>query len=249
MTGAILLCIILYIIILLVTVFIAMNRSKKALQKATERLEKEYAKKQQNLEAGRELLISQIQPHFLYNVLNTLKYLCKHDPTEAAVSIDKLSAFLRRSMDTFVSTKCIPFEQEMELVENYVYLEKRRFGDKVEVEYDIKATDFLLPALSIQPMVENAIKHGITKKIGGGKVWIKTYEDDDHYIVEIIDNGVGFYAKDLDESDGRTHIGIKNTEKRMESMCHGTFHIESAVGGLTKVSMTIPKDQSENANG
>lgn len=241
--GIILLFLMLYIAILFITIFIVKNRSKTAQKIAIEKLEKEFEKKQQNLEAGSEILISQIKPHFIYNVLNTIKYLCKHNPEEAAVVIDKFSVFLRQSMDSFVSAKSVPFKEEMEILENYIYLEKCRFGDKVEVEYDINNTDFILPVLSVQPMVENAIKHGITKNIGGGKVWVKTYEDKDNHMVEIIDNGVGFYAKDIDKNDGKTHIGIKNTKRRIETMCHGTFRIESEVGGLTKVLMTIPKEK------
>lgn len=215
---------------------------KRIRQEAALAVAEEYESKMKSLAEGQALLISQIQPHFLYNVLNTIKYLCKRNPDEALEAIDRFSAFLRKSMDSFNSTECIPLEQELDIVKNYVYLEKCRFGDKVEVYYEIQSKDFNVPPLSIQPMVENAVKHGITKNLGGGHIWIKTYEEPDNYVVEIVDDGVGFYVGTKAADDGKSHIGIKNTAQRIKTMSKGTFSVESEVGSSTRVLITIPKE-------
>lgn len=230
------------IVVVVAAIFILKRWKESIIKKTTDSLTKEFEAKLEGIAGGQDILMSQIQPHFLYNVLNTIKYFCKQNPAEAAIVIDKFSAFLRKSMDVFSSRECIPFEQEIEIVKNYVYLEKRRFGDKVEVIYDLKTTDFFVPSLSVQPMVENAIKHGITKKMGGGQVWISTYEDSANNYIEIRDNGVGFYVNGPKKDDGKSHIGIENTAKRIEVMCNGKLSIESEPESITKVLIELPKN-------
>lgn len=235
---------IIILIIVVVIVFIISRWEESVKRKTIDSLTKEFEKKLEGITEGQEILMSQIQPHFIYNVLNTIKYFCKNNPNEALIVIDKFSLFLRKIMDVFSSKECIPLEQEMDIVKNYVYLEKCRFGDKVDVIYDIQSTDFNVPPLSIQPMVENAIKHGITKKMGGGQVWVKTYEDSENNYVEIRDNGVGFYVGGPEKIDGKSHIGIKNTSKRIEVMSLGELNIESEPGRITKVLIRLPKNVS-----
>lgn len=233
---------IIIILVIVVVAFLLSHWEEHIKAKTTATLTKEFEARIESISESQEILISQIQPHFLYNVLNTIKYLCKRNPDEALIAIDRFSLFLRKSMDAFNSKECIPLLQELEIVENYVYLEKCRFGDKVEVIFDIICDDFKVPSLSIQPMVENAIKHGITKNIGGGTVWINTYEKDESNIVEIRDNGVGFYVDAPNPDDKKSHIGLKNTAKRIETMSHGSFTIKSEPGSQTVVIMKIPKE-------
>lgn len=208
-------------------------------------LEKKYAIENENIKSNamysQEILRSQIQPHFIYNVLNTIKYLCKKNPNEALEAIDALSAFLRQSMDSLSNVSGVLFQDEIEIVKDFIFLEKKRFGQRLEVKYNITCQDFTVPALSVQTIVENAIKHGITKKIGGGCVWIETLENDTEYQVIITDNGVGFRMEDK-KNDDRSHVGIENTNKRLDILCGGHLDIESEIDVMTKVVMHIPKE-------
>lgn len=197
-------------------------------------LEKELAESQMNI------MISQIQPHFLYNALNTIQYLCENDPKLAGKTVGNFSKYLRGNMDSVAYKKPIPLSQELAHLEEYLAIEKLRFDD-VEVIFHIEAEGFLLPALTIQPIVENAIRHGVALKEHGGTVTVSTYEDEQNWYIEISDNGNGFATSGLPE-DGRSHIGIENTRQRIHTMCEGTLEIQSNPGIGTTVKITIPKE-------
>ena len=115
-----------------------------------------------------------------------------------------------------------------------------RFSDRINIVYDVQATDFYVPPLSIQPIVENAIKHGILKKLEGGTLTLKTFETADAYIVEITDDGIGFSIDDVRFDDNR-HFGLKNIQYRLEKMCRSELRVESEIGKGTKVSITFHK--------
>jgi len=199
-------------------------------------LEKE---KQALQEAKISIWLSQIQPHFLYNTLTVIRYLCDTDPDMAKECINDFSIFLRGNMDSLSSTKPIPFEQELKHVNSYLRLEQQRFGDTLTFEYNLQTTDFLIPALSLQPLVENAIRHGIRKKETGGNIRISTTEDDIFYYLIVEDNGIGF---DTSSIFSKKHIGIKNTKKRLQLVCNGQLKIESILNQGTTATITIPKE-------
>lgn len=184
-------------------------------------------------------MLSQIKPHFLLNCLITIKYLCKRDSNEAVEIIDRFSAFLRGSMDALTLKHNIPFERELDFVENYLYLEKKRFGDALQVIYDIQEKDFLIPALTVQPIVENAVRHGIRKKLEGGCVIISSFRDEDYYIVKVEDDGVGFDTDKRNDND-RNHVGIANVTTRLNIMCEGKLEITSVKNEGTSVLIKIP---------
>ena len=132
----------------------------------------------------------------------------------------------------------IPFERELAHVKKYVSLEHLRFGDKVKVNLDINQTDFLLPPLTVQMLVENAIKHGITKKYEGGTVNISTNKDDRGFIIKVEDDGVGF---DADSPIGEKHIGIRSIKNRLERFVSGgSLIVESKPGKGTVATVIIP---------
>ena len=170
--------------------------------------------------------MSQIQPHFVYNSLSSISTLIPIDPKKAQEALDNFTEYLRHNISSLTETKLIPFDNELKHVETYISLEKIRFNDRINVTYDIKAKDFYVPPLSIQPIVENAIKHGILKKIEGGNLIIKTYETEKSYVVEVIDDGVGFDISSID-FDSNKHFGINNIKQRLKSMCNGTLEITS----------------------
>lgn len=185
-------------------------------------------------------MISQIQPHFLYNALGTIRALCTRDPELARKAIDQFSLYLRANMDSLTEKECIPFQRELEHVQSYLYIEKLRFGDKLKIEYDLRETEFKCPALSLQTMVENAVKHGLGNKEEGGTLTILTRGSSTYYQIQIIDNGVGFDTTNQSHT-GKGHVGIENTRKRISGMCGGEMAVKSTVGTGTIVTIRIPK--------
>ncbi len=186
------------------------------------------------------IMLSQLQPHFLYNVLNSVYYLCRHDPEAARDMIDKFSDYLRNNLASLEQTELIPFREEYQHVQTYLSLEELRFGASLNVVYDIGTEDFLLPPLSVQPLVENAVRHGVTKKEGGGTVRLTTRETADSFVVTVSDTGRGF-DPDHYMDDGKIHVGIRNVRKRLEYMSGGTLTIVSAPGEGTSAIITLPK--------
>ncbi len=187
------------------------------------------------------LMMSQINPHFMYNTLTTIASLCEIDPRQAKTLTIEFSSFLRQNLDTMTSSELIPFEQELRHVGCYLKIEKARFKDKVNVVYSIDCKNFAVPALTIQPLVENAVKHGITKKRGGGTVKISTYHKEKSYVIEIKDDGVGFDTEMVLANNDR--IGINNVRSRLKEMCGGTVEIKSMVGVGTRITVEIPDNK------
>ena len=130
----------------------------------------------------------------------------------------------------------MPFERELKHVKNYFLIEKKRFGDRVNIEYDIKDDEFLIPSLTLQPLVENAVKHGLCKKKGGGTIWISTERGQDVIKIVISDDGVGFDVNQKVDNDKREHVGIYNVQTRIKDMCNGTLDVSSIPGHPTSFS-------------
>ena len=185
------------------------------------------------------IMLSQIQPHFVYNSLSAISTLITIDPEKAQEALDNFTEYLRRNLSSLTDVKLIPFEDELKHIETYISLEKLRFDDRINVIYDLKTTDFNVPVLSIQPIVENAIKHGILKKVEGGTLKISTYEADDSYDIVIEDNGVGFNNDDVKKEEN--HYGIDNIEYRIKNMCNGSLDIKSVINKGTIVTITLKK--------
>ena len=192
-----------------------------------------------NRELQIKMMLSQIHPHFIYNSLSSISTLITIDAEKARTAMDNFTEYLRRNFSSLTETKLIPFEDELKHIEAYVACEKMRFGDRVSIIYDIQTSEFYLPPLSIQPIVENGIKHGILKKIEGGRLTLRAYENDDSYIVEVIDDGVGFRVEDIDSND---NIGINNVRYRVENICGGDVEIKSKSGSGTHITVTFPKE-------
>ena len=206
-----------------------------------------YQRMQKELyEAKVSVMVSQIQPHFMYNALSSIAMLCTIDPKTARKATTTFAKYLRGNMDSIKQTNPVPFTQELEHLKKYLYIEQLRFGDMLNIEYDIQATDFVLPLLSIQPLVENAVKHGVGMKKQGGTVTISTRETLDAFEVIISDDGVGFDTSAERKDDGRSHIGMENTRKRIKEMCGGEVRIESKIGEGTVATVVLPKEGQKN---
>ena len=185
------------------------------------------------------LMLSQIAPHFIYNSLTTIQGLCERDPKLAKETVGEFAGYLRGNLESLSEEGTISFERELKHVQCYLAIEKKRFGDRVNVEYHIQEEDFMIPALTLQPIVENAVKHGICKKENGGTVYISTERKAERIYVTVRDDGVGF---DMDkQKQSGSHIGLSNVRSRLRSMCHGSLLIESREGAGTVVVIALPQ--------
>lgn len=190
-----------------------------------------------------KIMVSQIQPHFMYNALSSIAMLCKIDPDTANKATITFAQYLRGNMDSLNQTAPIPFEQELEHLKKYLYIEELRFGKKLKIEYDIQATAFVLPQLTIQPLAENAVKHGISKKRGGGTLTIASRETPSAFEVIVSDDGTGFDVNEK-KDDGRSHVGMENVTRRLKEMCNADVIITSEVGKGTEAKIIIPKEKN-----
>jgi HAMP domain-containing protein len=195
------------------------------------------------------IMLSQIQPHFLYNALAVISRLCDKDSAKAKRATINFSNYLRANMNLLESAEPIPFENELNHTISFLNLENAMYGDALNVIYDIQTKNFKLPALTVQPIAENAIKHGIGKKEGGGTVTISTKETEYNYLVIITDDGVGFEQERTDNgiypNDGEKHIGINNVRLRLSTQCGGSLEIKSVIGTGTRVTISIPKSEEK----
>ena len=190
-------------------------------------------------EYNAKLMLTQVQPHFLLNTLSTIQYLCKADSQAAAETISDLGVYLRNNMEFATTTELISFDKELSHIEKYVSIEQKRFGDRIKVVYDIKEKDFELPALTVQPLVENAIKHGISKKRSGGTVELSTWRGVDKIHIIVKDDGVG-YDTEKPFSDDRVHLGLSIVTDRLKRLCGGDVLITSECNKGTICEITIP---------
>lgn len=184
-------------------------------------------------------MMSQIRPHFIYNTLGSIEQLCEIDPEKAGELVHNFAKYLRGNFRELDNPKPIRMSQEMEHVRYYISIENVRFPD-MSISFELNSEDFNLPALTIQPIVENAIKHGLMKLQKGGSIRIKSYETDTHNCVSVEDDGVGFDTSILNES--REHVGIRNIRGRLKEMVGGVLEIESTPGVGTKAVIKIPKE-------
>ena len=193
------------------------------------------------------LMLSQIKHHFLYNSLTAIRHLCETEPKKARQAVSDLSMFIRGNMDSLECKEPIPFEKELNHVEHYLALEEQRLGNRICVVYEIEARNFSIPPLTLQPIVENAFRHGILKRDEGGTVRICTKEMKESYVVTVADDGVGFGKSVREAAKGRSHVGIQNVRERLKLMCSGTLEVSGEAGKGTVVTITIPKG-SEDGN-
>ena len=199
-------------------------------------------KQQEEQDTKVAIMLAQIQPHFLYNSLNSIAILCEINPKQAHDLTIKFSQYLRNNIDALSKEAPILFRTELRSIKNYLEIEKIRFSDKLNIVENIQVSDFYVPVLTIQPLVENAVKHGISKKPTPGVLMLTTTQDTNNYYVIIEDNGVGFDTSILDikEKLGKS-IGVSNVRYRLKSMVGGDVSFESAIGKGTKVTVTLPK--------
>ena len=184
-----------------------------------------------------KLLQRQVSPHFIYNALTAIQAL-PGNPDETKRAIGDFAKYLRESLSTINENTLIPFAKELENVQIYFRLEKIRFGETLRVVFDIKETEFNLPAMSVQILAENAVKHGVSVRREGGTVRISSMHDGDDIVICVEDDGVGF---DVNKQMDSSHIGIDNVRDRLKTMVDGELIILSEPGKGTVAQIRIPR--------
>lgn len=187
----------------------------------------------------------QMQPHFIYNALGSIREIVLENPEEGAELIYSFTQFLRACLKSMTSNEMISFEQEINNIDAYINIEKMRLGEKLHIIFDIKENKFLIIPLGIQPLVENAIRHGICKKRGKkGTVIIRSYKNAESFVIEVEDDGIGFDVERTItriENHEQDSIGIQNLIMRFKEQLDGEVEILSEVGKGTLVRVKIPE--------
>ena len=193
--------------------------------------------------------ISQMQPHFLYNTLGSIREVVLTNPEYGADLLYDFTTHLRASISAMSSDDEIWFSQELENIRAFVNIEKMRFGDRLDVVYDVEVEDFKIIPFGIQPIVENAIKHGIYEKgVAGGTVVLKAWETEDFWEVSVVDDGIGFDPDEVRrqvDSGERDSTGLQNLIFRLENMMGAEVELTSLIGAGTTVLVQIPKRGSD----
>ena len=184
-----------------------------------------------------QIMMTQIQPHFIFNTLTAIRALCKKDQKAAVRTIGLFSDYLRQNLESLDKSELIPLVKELEHTRIYTEIEMIRFPN-IRVEYDIRDEDYGIPALTIQPIVENAIRHGVRSRTEG-IVRVTAYRQGNEHLIVIQDNGIGF-EKLPDKDENGKHIGISNVKERLEQMCGGRMEIDSIPDEGTKITIRIP---------
>lgn len=188
------------------------------------------------------LVLSQIKPHFLFNSMAAVMDLCDTDPAEAKAALQELSDYLHYKISALSGSYTVSFQEDLDFLKNYLKLEKRRFGSRLNVEFDIRASDFQIPLLTLQPLVENAIRHGISKKPQGGTILVRSWENAEYCTILVDDDGLGFDTHKPYDTPGE-HIGLANVRTRLAALCGGSLTVRSVPGAGTTVEITIKKNR------
>lgn len=231
-----------FIMVIVIVVRIIPSHINAAIKARELEVEKQ-ALKAELQESRISIMLSQMQPHFIFNTLNTIYHLCEFDPEIARSTINSFSKYLRNNINNLGHSDMITFEKEMSFVRNYLDIEKVRFDDELEINFDLAVTSFKLPVLTVQPIVENAVKHGTSKKEGVSTLTISTRETETCYEIEVRDTGIGFDTTHQ-PGDEHKHVGITNVRQRLEHLCSGTLTIESTLGEGTTATIRIPKKEN-----
>ncbi len=219
-------------------------------QKQIEILSKENEQLANKLELA--FLNAQIKPHFLFNSMNTIVSYCNEDSKKVSELLIALSKHLRGTLDMKNLKDMITLDKELEYVKAYIQLEQARFS-KIEIVYDIEENLFVkIPPLIIQPLVENAIIHGLRKKGNSGVIILSIYETNEKCVISVMDNGVGIDKEKLKSilsiESSKESIGLYNITKRLERIYGKGLMIESALGEGTKVSFEVLKGEKNEGN-
>ena len=186
------------------------------------------------------LSLNEIRPHFIFNSLLAIKQLCIEDPKTAAKALQHFATYLRANLDAVSGEELVGFDRELECIKEYVALEQADPASGFRVEYKTEFTDFKIPLMSVEPMVENAIRHGISRQ--NGLITVSSALEGGNVVVCVEDNGSGFGSETRQQAEHRS-IGIQNSRDRLKYLCKGELSIINTGRG-TIVRIMIPLEES-----
>ena len=202
----------------------------------------QFMRQQQEIARQRaSIMILQMRPHFIYNSMMGIYYLCDQDPEKAKQVTLDFTAYLRKNFAAIASENTISFADELEHTRAYLAVEQAQFEDSLFVNFDTPETSFRLPPLTLQPIVENAVVHGMRKSNAPIHVSVTTRKTEKFVEIIVEDDGPGFKPTD----DNEPHIALNNIRERLEMMCHGTLTVSPREEGGTSVKVTIPLDNAK----
>ena len=207
----------------------------------TDQIERSFRQQQEIANQRLSIMVLQMRPHFIYNTLMSIYGLCNQDPQKARQVTMDFTNYLRKNFNAVASERAIPFSAELEHTRAYLNVEQAQYEDMLVVEYDTPFTRFRLPPLTLQPLVENAVKHGIDPYAVPLHISVRTRHMEEGSVIVVADNGPGFAPSE--EGDG--HAALKNIQQRLQMMCGGSMRITPRDGGGTVVTLTIPDGTSE----
>ena len=198
----------------------------------------QYMRQQREIAQQRSsILMLEMRPHFIYNTMTSIYYLCDLDPKKAKQVTMDFTTYLRKNFTAIASENTIPFAEELEHTRAYLSVEQAQFDDRLFVDYDTPDQSFRLPPLTMQPIVENAVKHGMDPDSEPLRITIRTQETERGHEITVSDNGPGYEPAD----DSTPGIALRNISQRLQMMCGGTMTILPREGGGTTVKLTVPQ--------
>ncbi len=203
-----------------------------------EQIENDIAVREESIRQQAVNLALQMRPHFIYNTMMSIYYLCQKDPEKAQQVTLDFTRYLRKNFTAVSSMRPVPFREEMEHTRAYLAVEKVRFEGSLKVEYDTPYMDFSLPPLTLQPIVENAVKYGLDPERAPLEIRVSSVRTETGAVVTVDDNGPGFTSG----INGEPHVALQNIRERLSQMCHGHLEIMERKEGGTRVILFIPRD-------
>ena len=203
----------------------------------TDQVEQYLRQQREIARQNASIMVLQMRPHFIHNTLTSIYYLCRLDPAEAQRVTLNFNNYLEKNLAALASDETIPFTEELEHTRAYLNVEQALYDENLFVDYDTPHTRFRVPPLTLQPIVENAVKHALDPDSDPIRISIQTRDTDSGSEIIVSDNGPGYEPID----DGRPHIALSNIRQRLELMCHGKMTIMPREGGGTVVKLLIPE--------
>ena len=206
-----------------------------------DQLEQYLKQREENLESQAKILVLQMRPHFIYNTMTSIYYLCEQDPKKAMKTIEAFTNYLRKNFSAIAKQGTIPFSEELSHVRTYLEIEKTRFEGNLFVDFDIAHDAFRVPPLTLQPIVENSVKYGVDPELAPLHIFISTKETASGSEITVSDTGPGFSeSRENPDNDREPHIALNNIRERLSILCDGTLTISPREGGGTVVTIFIP---------
>lgn len=208
----------------------------------SDQIEQDLCQQREIAQQRASIMVLQMRPHFIYNTMTSIYCLCSQDPEKAQQVVMDFTTYLRKNFTAVASAAPIPFSSELEHTRAYLAVEQAQYSKSLTIEYDTPHTFFRVPPLTLQPIVENAVKHGRDPNAGPLHISIRTRKTDTGSEITVSDNGCGYDPAD----DSEPHIALKNIRQRLELMCGGSLTITPNDGGGTTVTVTIPDSVNPN---